>query len=164
MGFLSHWVCINEVPFLMFACLCLLWCQFIAALRSHVGKGLVSWLLNVCDASWAFLVLLSLSHMGSWVRCCTSLYWFLIFAFSLTFIIYWGNIRPITLTIMKFTSIINETRKFCWFDSYSQNVFLLPRSNSKDISVMNAIPKTKLLWFSCILRPGQSVWFSFPKA
>ena len=36
----------------------------------------------VCDV---FLVFLSLSHMVSWVRCGTWLYWFLIFAFFLTF-------------------------------------------------------------------------------
>ena len=48
-----------------------------ALLPAAVGKGLTSWL----SCMWCFLVLLSLSHMVSWVRCCTWLYQFLIFAF-----------------------------------------------------------------------------------
>ena len=39
---------------------------FIAALWSHVGKGLTSWLLLVM-----FIVFLLLSHVVSWVRCGT---------------------------------------------------------------------------------------------
>ena len=55
--------------------------MFIVALWSPVGKGVASRLSCVRH----FLVLLSLSHMASWVRCVTRLYRFLIFVFSLTF-------------------------------------------------------------------------------
>ena len=48
--------------------------------RSLVGKGLTSWL----SCMWCFLVVLSLSHTVSFVRCGTWLYRFLIFAFFLT--------------------------------------------------------------------------------
>ena len=41
----------------------MLWCQFIATLRSPAGKGLTSWLLFVM-----FIVFLLLSHVVSWVR------------------------------------------------------------------------------------------------
>ena len=58
-------------------------CLFIAALLPPVRKGLVSWL----SCMWCLLEILSLSHMMSWVRCGTRLYRFLIFAFSLTFMI-----------------------------------------------------------------------------
>ena len=39
---------------------------FIAALWSPAGKGLISWPLLVM-----FIVVLLLSHVVSWVRCCT---------------------------------------------------------------------------------------------
>ena len=56
--------------------------RFFAALWSPAGKGLTSWLLFVC-----LIVFLSISHMVSWVMCRTWLYWFLIFATFLTFIV-----------------------------------------------------------------------------
>ena len=52
---------------------------FIAALWSPAGKGLTSWLLLMM-----FIVFLLLSHVVSWVRCGTWLYYFLIFASVLT--------------------------------------------------------------------------------
>ena len=54
-------------------------CLFIAALWSPEGKGLTSWLKFV-----TFIVILLLSHLVSWDRCGTWLYWYLIFAVFLT--------------------------------------------------------------------------------
>ena len=51
---------------------------FVAALWSHAGKGLTSWVLLVM-----FIVFLLLSHVISWVRCGVRLYPFLIFAIFL---------------------------------------------------------------------------------
>ena len=53
---------------------------FIAALWSPEGKGLTSWLLFVM-----FIVILLFSHLVSWDRCGTWLYWFLILSVFLTF-------------------------------------------------------------------------------
>ena len=56
------------VDHLCFLCLVFLILSrlFIAALWSHAGKGLTSWLLLVM-----FIVFFLLSHMVSWVRCGT---------------------------------------------------------------------------------------------
>ena len=54
---------------------------FVAALWSHAGKELTSWLLLVI-----FNCVLSLSHVVSWVRCVTWLYRLLILAAFLTLI------------------------------------------------------------------------------
>ena len=53
------------VDHLCYLCLVfvMLWCLFIATLRSPAGKGLASWLLFVM-----FIVFLLLSHVVSWVR------------------------------------------------------------------------------------------------
>ena len=51
-----------------------------AVLWSHVGKRLTSWLCCM----WLFIVFSSLSHTMFWVRFCTWLYRFLIFAFFLS--------------------------------------------------------------------------------
>ena len=64
-------------------------CLFLAALWSSAGKGLTSWLSCV----WCFPVFLSHSHMVSWVRCDTWLYWFLIFAFFLTLSKLWAELE-----------------------------------------------------------------------
>ena len=53
---------------------------FFAVLWSPVGQGLTSWL----HCMWCFLVFISPSHTGSWVRCVTWLYRFLTFAFFFT--------------------------------------------------------------------------------
>ena len=60
----------------------ILTCLFLAALCLYAGKGLASWFSCI----WYFLVVLSLSHTVSWVKCGTWLYRFLLFAFFLTFI------------------------------------------------------------------------------
>ena len=57
--------------------LAILYCLFLAALGSPAGKGLTSWL----SFMWHFLVLLSLFHRVSCVRCGTWLYRILIFVF-----------------------------------------------------------------------------------
>ena len=51
----------SDIHFWMFV---MLSCLFNAALWSAAGKGLTSWL----SCMWCFLVLLSLSHVVSWVR------------------------------------------------------------------------------------------------
>ena len=56
-----HFFCGSD--FLCF--LCLLWCLFIVAMWSPVGRGLTSWL------SCVLYFLVSLSHMESWVSCGT---------------------------------------------------------------------------------------------
>ena len=55
-------------------------CLFITALWSPAGKGLASWLTCI----WSSLVVLSLTHVMSWLRCGSWLHRFLIFAFLLT--------------------------------------------------------------------------------
>ena len=55
-------------------------CLFFTALWSPAGKGLPSWQ----SCAWCFVVFLSLSHVVSYVRCCTWLYLFLIFVSFLT--------------------------------------------------------------------------------
>ena len=63
---------------LMFV-LIMLSCLFLLTLLSPAGKGLTSWLSCV----WCVLVLLSLSHMVSQVRCGSWLYWIRSFPCSL---------------------------------------------------------------------------------
>ena len=70
--------------FFCYLCLSLSYCHlFLAALCSSVGKGLTSWL----SCMWGFFVFLSHCPSVSRVRCGAWYYWFLIFAFFLTFII-----------------------------------------------------------------------------
>ena len=75
-------------------------CLFHASLWSPAGKVLASWLTPLC----VFWCVLSLSHMVSWVGCCTWLYWFLTFASALLVYIH------IFLQNLPFPQILNFTQ------------------------------------------------------
>ena len=80
---MSHAQCSKAVLPLwtLFAiCVSCFLCHTVLSFPGSLGKGLAPWLSCV----WCFLVVFSLSHMVSWVRCGTWLYRFLIFAFFLT--------------------------------------------------------------------------------
>ena len=62
-------------------CACHAVLSVLCSLVAPAGRELTSWLFCV----WCLLVFLSLSHVVSWVRRGTWLYWFLICAFFLTF-------------------------------------------------------------------------------
>ena len=70
---------VNHFCYLCFVSV-MLSCLIIADLWSTAGKGLTS----LISCMWYLLVFLLLSHIVSWVRWGTWLYWFLIFAYFVT--------------------------------------------------------------------------------